>query len=384
MEIVELTKDQYIDSIRLSMYAFQYDVPDEKMEERKKNISNHKIFGIYDQDTLAAKLHIIPFRLWLQGKKWDMGGIAGVATYPEYRRKGHVRKLIMHSLKVMKEQKQTISMLHPFSIPFYRKFGWELFVDRKKIHLLKADLIFMPRQEGFIKRLKKESHTDYIEDIYESFASQFSGMLNRDRDWWMNNVYGNEQIAVYFNEQKKAEGYLLYSVVKSHMKVEEFVSLSPASRAGLWNFICQHDSMVNSVEIEISQHEPLSFMMPNPRVKMELHPYFMCRIVDVKDFLEKYEWNWGDEEELFLHINDPLAEWNDQSFIVTRKGVQSIAKTENTKGIRMQINALSTMCFGYKNPMELWELGAIHCSRDEAVRLNNMLKVDRPFLYDFF
>ena len=60
-----------------------------------------------------------------------MGGIAGVATWPENRRQGHVSTLLKHALQEMKSKGQTLSFLHPFSIPFYRKFGWELYAEYK-------------------------------------------------------------------------------------------------------------------------------------------------------------------------------------------------------------------------------------------------------------
>ena len=36
-------------------------------------------------------------------KKFKMGGVAGVATYPEYRRSGYVKELLQHSLQTMKK-----------------------------------------------------------------------------------------------------------------------------------------------------------------------------------------------------------------------------------------------------------------------------------------
>ena len=38
---------------------------------------------------VAAKLHLIPFHISRGKEKFKMGGVAGVATYPEYRRSGY-------------------------------------------------------------------------------------------------------------------------------------------------------------------------------------------------------------------------------------------------------------------------------------------------------
>lgn len=67
-----------------------------------------------------------------------MGGIAGVATWPENRRGGLVSKLLSKALARMNEEGQVLSCLHPFSVPFYRKFGWELYTDYKNIRSAQA------------------------------------------------------------------------------------------------------------------------------------------------------------------------------------------------------------------------------------------------------
>ena len=49
---------------------------------------SHEIYGIMEGKDLAAKLHLIPFHIYIGKEKFKMGGVAGVATYPEYRKVG--------------------------------------------------------------------------------------------------------------------------------------------------------------------------------------------------------------------------------------------------------------------------------------------------------
>ena len=60
----------------------------------------------------------------------DMGGITGVATYPEYTGKGLIHSLMKRVVNYMHEQEFPISFLYPYSIPFYRKMGWEIVSDK--------------------------------------------------------------------------------------------------------------------------------------------------------------------------------------------------------------------------------------------------------------
>src|SRR6476646_5872178 len=94
MKVTELSKDRYKEAIDMSMYAFQYQLSEEKIEERLESMSDNKLLGIVEEDKLAAKLYIIPLQIFHQNQIIKMGGIAGVATYPEYRRKGYVKELM--------------------------------------------------------------------------------------------------------------------------------------------------------------------------------------------------------------------------------------------------------------------------------------------------
>ncbi|RIE05408.1 GNAT family N-acetyltransferase [Cohnella faecalis] len=43
-------------------------------------------------------------------------------------------KLLHHALRKNARSGQTISMLHPFSVPFYRKYGMSADGDEKAVH----------------------------------------------------------------------------------------------------------------------------------------------------------------------------------------------------------------------------------------------------------
>ena len=100
MEVRELSEEEFRESLKLSMYAFQYKIPETDVPARIEGMKNHKILGIWDEKILAAKLHIIPLTIFMRDVEWKMGGIAGVATYPEYRRKSFVKSLMIDSCNV--------------------------------------------------------------------------------------------------------------------------------------------------------------------------------------------------------------------------------------------------------------------------------------------
>ncbi|PFY13108.1 GNAT family N-acetyltransferase [Bacillus toyonensis] len=385
MNVIQLQEDKFREALRLSEYAFQYKVNEERLQQQITRMKeSHKIYGIMEGEDLAAKLHLIPFHIYIGKETFKMGGVAGVATYPEYRRSGYVKELLQHSLQTMKKDGYTVSMLHPFSVSFYRKYGWELCADLLVCHMTKSDLVMKKQVNGTVKRFNKENHPEEVEKLYETFAERVSGMLVREKNWWLQVVYDDLALAIYYDENKTAAGYMLYKIENYKMTVEEFVPLHNEARNGLWNFICQHDSMIKELEMTVSENEPLLYTLQEPRVKTEVKPYFMGRIVDVEQFLKQYEFNWNDvQQEVILHITDSFAPWNN---VVVRLANHELTIVEEAteKGIKLDINALSTIMFGYKRPLELNELELISGSEEAMRSFENLVPVRKPFIYDFF
>ncbi|PRD00102.1 GNAT family N-acetyltransferase [Bacillus cereus] len=385
MNVIRLKEDKFREALRLSEYAFQYKVDEDRLQQQiTKMKESHEVYGIMEGENLAAKLHLIPFHIYIGKEKFKMGGVAGVATYPEYRRSGYVKELLQHSLQTMKKDGYTVSMLHPFAVSFYRKYGWELCANLLVCHMTKSDLVMKKQVNGTVKRFNKESHPEEVEKLYETFAERFSGMLVRNEKWWLQAVYDDLTLAIYYDENKTAAGYMLYKIEKSKMTVEEFVPLHNEARNGLWNFICQHDSMIKDLEMTVSENEPFLYTLQEPRVKTEIKPYFMGRIVDVEQFLKQYELNWNNvQQEAILHITDSFAQWNNITVRIANHEITFIEEPID-KGIKLDINALSTILFGYRRPLELNELELISGSEEEIRAFENVVPVRKPFIYDFF
>ncbi len=386
MTVVRVGEDHFFEALRLSEYAFQYKVPDEKVEEKIEWMKkHHQLYGIIDNNELIAKLHFLPFEVILGQEKWKMGGIAGVATYPEYRRRGFVKEMLTSILQTMKKEGYSVSMLAPFSIPFYRKYGWETLTNRVKCTINKIDLVMKESTQGTIQRYKKDVHFQAISNIYEQYTKRFAGMLVRENEWWEKNVLQDLVGAIYYNVNHQPSGYILYTVKESKMVVEEFVALTSEARKGLWNYICQHDSMINTLELTTYENDPLFYTLHNPNVKLEVSPYFMVRIVDVESFLKQFAFNHEkNSKELILRVTDQYAPWNEKAFLLKNGSITVIEHRDYDKFLKLSINSLSTMMFGYKRPVELYEIGHIEGEENDLLLLEELIPHQQPFFYDFF
>ncbi|HZG57444.1 GNAT family N-acetyltransferase, partial [Paenibacillus sp.] len=279
--IRNLTAAEFDDAMALGEFAFQYTVPAEERATRIAMMKPHQQWGAFVDGALAAKYTLLDLKTWIHGVPYDMGGLAGVATWPEYRRQGLVSKLLVHSLETMRANGQSISYLHPFSFPFYRNFGWEYYTDRKTYEIPFAKLPPAPPETARVRRAANDGAL--LDAAYAAYASRYSGTLVRDEAWWRDRIYygSSDTTAVYEDAAGAVRGYVIYSVKERKLSVEELVALDETARAALFGYLRNHDSMAETLKIDSAPaDDPLAFLLPDPRVKQELVPYFMARLVD--------------------------------------------------------------------------------------------------------
>ncbi|CAK4842404.1 unnamed protein product, partial [Aphanomyces euteiches] len=166
--------------------------------------------------------------------------------------------------------------------------------------------------------MKRTDDLRLLDKLYQAYAQQFNGTLIRDEEWWARNKNNKAfTFAVYYDEAGVAKGYIQFKVKNKEMNVEELVFLDESARKGLWKFIADHDSMMDKVTVKAPADDQLAYLLSNPRIKQEIVPYFMARIVDLVPFLEKLPMTAGlEKQKLELHITDTYASWNNGVFAV--------------------------------------------------------------------
>ncbi|WP_161568251.1 GNAT family N-acetyltransferase [Anaerobacillus alkaliphilus] len=392
MNIRKLSKDEMDYSISMSEFAFQLELTDEQRQQRKDMMNPEETWVAVENDEIISKVTTLPFKTYIQGKEFLMGGVSGVVTWPENRRGGLVKTLLKKSLEEMKEKEQTISFLFPFSIPFYRKYGWELFTDKKLVTVKKDQFPRFPKRTGTIRRVSKDY--ELLSSIYEKFAPRFNGMLVRDKKWWNGRLFANMkgQMAVYYDEQGEAQGYLAYDVKHRVMKVHELVYLNTDAWKSLWHFISDHDSMIETVEYKTSANDPALFFISNPLVEQKVEAYFMARIVDVKPFLSQYPFHLAEGETVVLHVEDEFCEWNNGTYFITNREVKFFEQAKEgascthppKRGVTCTVQHLTAMLLNYQKPTTLLYFDAISGSENEIKLLEKVIPAREPAFYDFF
>ncbi|CAM4524328.1 putative acetyltransferase [Paenibacillus endophyticus] len=388
-----LGNEHFDESMLLSQFAFQYEKSAEELVETKKQFAEEPAarYAACVDEQFAAQATVLELQTYIGGKVFKMGGLAGVATWPEFRRQGLVAQILVQALHEMKQKGQVISYLHPFMFGFYRKFGWETYTENKTYTIQKEQLPARLPFEGHVERFKGDYKL--LSHLYEAYASQYNGSLVRSDLWWKYRISKRKpgQIALYYDASSEAQGYIIYEVKNSRLTVHELIYLNEPARAALWSFISQHDSMIHELKITVPSDDQLPFLLANPRIKQEVIPYFMARIVDAEQFISQYAFIASATEDLIpIQLRDDKASWNNGIYLLNIDGSGKAvfmpieAKETLENPIKMDIGALTTMLLGYLRPTKLAQLARIDGDDKLIKRLQARIPERTTYLPDFF
>ena len=235
---------------------------DEIQRAKAPILKQSYILGYFHKDKLASQIVVYPMEVNVYGEIYKMGGITGVATYPEYAGRGLIHTLMLKILEHIREEKQSVSFLYPYSIPFYRKKGWEIVSDQIKFSIKDTQLPKKQPVPGMVERVEWD-HED-LKNVYRYFAVQRHGALIRDdlawEEYWR---WESDDViaAIYYSEEHKPLGYIVYSIENEVFNVKEILYLNIEARHGIWNYISSHFSMITEVKGYNYTGEPLAFLL---------------------------------------------------------------------------------------------------------------------------
>ncbi|QCR31897.1 enhanced intracellular survival protein Eis [Lysinibacillus sp. SGAir0095] len=398
----EIRMDEMAKSIDLLNYVFQMSMSIKKdrtfVSEKSRQFNVGHALGWFDGDHLVSQILSLPFQVNVYGVPYEMGGITAIGTYPEYSKQGLMDKLIKETLTVMRSEKRYISYLFPFSIPYYRKKGWEIMSDIVEFQVKDTQFPNYMELPGQIRRV--DTRASDVVSIYEQYASRTHGAMIRNtiawnekfhEDYWEEKFVDTDvqlQAAVYYNEDDEPQGYIYYRIMEENFYIDEIVYLQEEARKGLWNFVSAHKSMVYNAYGKTAGNEPVAFLLEDSEIIQKVSPYFMARIVDVEKFLETYPF---DEPNFHIRftVTDRLVEWNNGTYDIKSEDWKlKITKLEQNDRedltVQMSIQTLTTMLLGYKRPKYLEKIERVKGAGDTVAVLEDILPVGIPTFIDYF
>lgn len=203
--------------------------------------------------------------------------IGGVGTPPEYRRGGLVRQTFDEVFRLSHETKWAVSVLHPFSFSYYRKFGYERVSDHRILEFPMTALENFPRCPDFV-RLGLDP-TDTIEVFNRFTVGRNLSFLRYDARY-----YGQENGRVIYVRYRdgKPVAYLTLSPekhfeinrsVSDYLRVIEFAFADREALIDCLGFLRMYEGELTTIRIENCA------MAPELETVIRHYSPVFCRVV---------------------------------------------------------------------------------------------------------
>ena len=343
-------------------------------------------FNKEDDNSLVAQFAVYPLDMNIYGTKYSVGFVTSVCTYPEYTGHGIMKKLMIQSLTRMKDSHKSFALLYPYSIPLYRRLGWEI-ISNKMTYTVKDTQI--PRklnEPGYVRRVSWDDAQ--FKELHTKFAEKTHGCLYRNNLAWEEYWRWDEDdtvVAIYYSKDDIPYGYMVYMISSDVMHIKEMIYLNREAQLGLWEYIYAHDSMIDEVRGNNYYSEPIAFELDDSDIKETIRPYAMGRIIDIEQFFAKYPCDPDESPATFrFNIEDELLPWNNNSFnIHFENGKCNITDSAPDYEMSMSIGTLTTLMLGYKTAEKLHGMEKISSSPDAVEKLDDILLHKIPYVSDY-
>lgn len=384
--------EQYNDLLRYAFQVTEQDLTEAgwQSEDIKQSkfpvLERADVLGCFDGESLVSQFAVYPLQMNIYNAVMPVGFVTSVSTYPEYTGRGIMSRLMEQSLLRMREKRQPLALLYPYSIPLYRKFGWEIISNKISFTVRDNQLPADAHASGYVRRVEWDS-ADFME-LHSRFAGRTHGCLFRNALAWEEYWRWDEDdttVAVYYNKSDEPIGYMVYLIKGDVMHVKEMIYLNREAQRGLWSYICAHDSMIDEVRGSTYFGEPIAFDMDDGDIKESIRPYIMGRIVDVEQFLENYP---ADPDEpvrtIALDISDEILPQNNRVFTCRfENGRCRLVHDTADLRLSMSVGTLTTLLLGYKTASQLTRLERISGSAESVYALDEALLHQMPYISDY-
>ncbi len=132
MQLLDLKADEIDELIEHFALVFQDAAPRERFERALYDDSTlelSQVKVVVEDCKIVSAVRVANRPVRIGGTRVEMGGIGGVSTHPDYRRRGHGTALLQAQVAYMEQQGYDISMLFSGLTGFYQGVGWDCFPE---------------------------------------------------------------------------------------------------------------------------------------------------------------------------------------------------------------------------------------------------------------
>lgn len=352
MIIRKPTQNDILSHLAISSQAFIYPVDKKEIE----NVKISELICAFDDDnkTMFADMEVNTKFNYFCGNKLRCAAVGGVASKPEYRRKGAVRELFNYLFTEMQKcNRWDISILYPFSNAYYRKFGYETAADVMRLEIPFSELRTLDRFSDV--EMFDGTQIDKLLNLYNKISVNNNlAFVRENSDYFFENPHETNNYTYMVKDGETYSAYISYRCNReeSIVFVSEIGWTDKKSLISALGFLRVFDTNYDKLVFEkLSYDNPIINILDNEHyVKRSIYDMGAVRILNLKSVLSKKK--WPEEYGLFtIQINDILDE-NRGVFSVEYESGKAVINETPDKGpdVIMDISAASKVILcGVKN-----------------------------------
>ena len=334
-EYRKVTPEERLYVTRVQSIAFSnHSENEEHIREQIANgeYASDEVYGAIDENGhAAAGMEALPYVMWFDGHKAGMYGIGGVASAPESRRMGHVRKIFEKVFGDIYEAGAVFSHLYPFSHDYYRKFGYEPVGGVKKYKLPLEPARNLATGGEAHEFIKGDAARERLIEIYEAYASRHNLMVSRSEKRWDEvfniGLFGADRLYYWTNDNSEIKSWAKFKKNGETMEIRDAAWSDCEGMLGILQFMGMFDGAAENLSIKAGPElVPELYWNNLYDIEVEYDWMGMNRVVDVKRALELMKKPWG-EGKFTIKIDDDFARWNSNAYSVEYGGGGCAVKT---------------------------------------------------------
>lgn len=348
-----------------------------------------------DESEAMGTVGVGTYPVFFDGNTCLMGGIGGVATLPQYRRRGCIRGCFDLALREMYADGYVLSYLFPFSSAYYRQFGYESFLERLVV-TVKLDTLRPLKTDGSHILVKPGNPmTEEIRALDRIREKKYNLMVQHDEEFYSwtrraDPAVQKEYTYVYLSADGTPKAYTTFRP-----------DVTPNGRVHRCSRFVFHDregfhGLMNLFKSCAADHTAVQFTLPCDSsmlylpqelalgsVEISHQMQGSVRVVNVKAALEMARYRGSGSA--VLRILDPMLPENNRSFAVVFENgrAKSVTETAAEPDAVLEIATFSALLMGAAEFEDAAaHFGGLEVRNGEA--LSQVFFPKKAFLVDFF
>ena len=397
---VEKAKKSDLEKIRRILWSsFDKSIPYEKyqLEPWFDDFDHYRSLVIRDGDRIVSHLTIRKYDNLIRGTNIPLAGVSFVATEHLYRNKGMASALMKSAFKDMKQNGEIISILHPFNMAFYERFGYATAETLDRYHIDAENIRDIKLPQGItireISDLKEATKLDEIQRTMTRYGSMVFFRLCELEDLIKTpNCY-------IFEKDNKPIGWIKFFIYPSDFVRKQLVINFYAFKNDEALQAIVHLMRIFALEFDIitefhTTNLPIiwegipevpirEFVKDRFTLKVKRVGGFMIRVIDFVKFCEMITVPKEASQSVKIEIKDKFCKWNNGIWnLEPHKGKLHITETTQNADLSISDLLLSRVVSGLTPAKTLRTVGLIDCSIETAVNLETLFPKESFYVWN--